>query len=312
MSIREDRIHSELNFKEKDIREVKYIWNYLCYHHPKYMKNKSRQPSSLKFYIEDLNNYINSVSSSYTYDNFSEAKEEYSRIKIEDSDFTWIDTSNPRLCNWVWFMIKMSDKHGCLGNWSTQQVSIDFELKEMPASFINNYSPPQIAIKPKEQFDSIVSYFDMIEIGKRTKLGIINTLRKNWNYVNGFSFKWLDVKDKAQCEWAWDYISKSNRISEFHKLKVRDLLNPSNHKQQRDMAIAMFDSWPAISDSKELFLRDMRKSWSQQKYRMKQSDKKSYSFLLKPETKAMLDEMAEKESMKQSEYLDLLIRSSYV
>jgi len=300
-------------FKEKDMREVKYIWHYLCHVDPENMVNKDRQPSDFNTYIEDLNKYkASSASDITTFHNLKEAMSEYSRIRLEESSFSWIDTSNKRLCNWVWLIIKQGNEYGCLGSWKNQTISIALDGKDLSADFINEFSLPSISVLPKEQHESIVSFFDMINLGVKTKQAIMDTLRVNWSDVNSFSFKWLDANNKAQCEWAWEYINKSDRLNNLYKHKISGLLLPNNHKQQRDMTIAMFDAWPAIVDTKELFMRDMRKSWSQQKYRMKQTDKKSYSFLLKPETKAMLDEMAEKESMKQSEYLDLLIRSSYV
>ena len=124
---------------------------------------------------------------------------------------------------------------------------------------------------------------------------MLSKIRLNWS--------WLDEKDKEQCEWAWDYLSKKNRAIL--------LCNSMPSDSRYDHIITSIDLLNDSHIDKVSLLEKMNKAWNQKSQRDKLSSKKSCNFVLDLKVKKKLDEIAKCYDLKINKTIDLLIDNEY-
>lgn len=95
------------------------------------------------------------------------------------------------------------------------------------------------------------------------------------------------------------------------KEKTEPLLTPSSKAPEIKTPIDLieyFDGFPHTKDSKQLFVNNVKKKWSQKKYREKNSTKKQKNFLLSEVTIKRLEKIAKMHDISQTQALEILIR----
>jgi len=115
------------------------------------------------------------------------------------------------------------------------------------------------------------------------------------------SLKWLDQNNTDDCKWCYEYMINSKLL--------KDIFKPSEHDYFWALAAAI-DLTLEPRDIKLLMLQ-MKKSFSQRKYREKHPELKAYSIKMTQETKDKLDEIVSKKDKKIHKIIEELIEREY-
>ena len=196
-----------------------------------------------------------------------------------------------------------------------QIFTINALQKIEPAeSILNNYGTSVM--------DSIYSYFDFLSFqGKPLelgyKVGFLARAKTIWDAVrekDGYS-KWLKEDDVKQIE-------KARLSLERDKRYVDANIDNSNYSEIRSRVLASIDliDHPIDiatsqnykqSDTKTLFIRNMKNAWVQQNRRDQGKTKKPFHLPLTVSTHANLVELAEINNLTTSKQLEELINSAH-
>ena len=170
--------------------------------------------------------------------------------------------------------------------------------------------------------DSIYSYFDFLSFkGKPIKLDLkvdlLARAKVMWDAVcekDNYS-KWLKEDNVKKIEKACEYLKNNNRYVDAN-------IHNSNYSEIRSRVLASLDliDHPTDiatsqnykqSDTKVLFIRNMKNAWVQQKQRDEGKTKKPFHLPLTVSTKANLEELARFNNLKTSQQLEELINSAH-
>ncbi|EOX1002138.1 hypothetical protein ACO4GX_004477, partial [Yersinia enterocolitica] len=76
----------------------------------------------------------------------------------------------------------------------------------------NYFDLPLYPVSHQERVQSIVDFFDRIDIPLINKINLMSFIRNEWHARYYFRNNLpLTEKDKKKCDWAWDYINKDKR-----------------------------------------------------------------------------------------------------
>lgn len=149
--------------------------------------------------------------------------------------------------------------------------------------------------------DLTIAAIDTWQIDKTKKSEIINQIRSEWetHIESDHLFKWFDDPDeKEKLNTAWEITKDKYSFLVFHQ----------NQPQERDDFIILLDSILITTPEKILLMNSIKKRWSQNKYRAKNTGKKQYNFILSDKTIKRLDKLADKHDLKRTQVLDILLK----
>lgn len=238
---------------------------------------------------------------------------EFVRLFCMDIDsFEWVDTKNPRLCNFVWSYIRL------IINDRNEMNPYTLNIKKetiIPSSTSNNgeflrdrtlYQNLQFDTSPpnsESKKNIIINYFNFLCDTKQHKERILEKIKSKWSECSKrIDVKsWLDINNNEL--WAWDYLHKGISPSWFvvHDKKT-DHVNG---------VITTFDLLNDIPDTRELLLTRMRSAWSQKAYRDKNNGKKTVSIVLSEDIINKLDFICGNTDRRKNEVVTRLIRDEY-
>lgn len=207
---------------------------------------------------------------------------------VPEEHLQWIDKENHRLLIW------------CINNLSRN-------VRERRHSQLTSLSMPYLSrTLAGKRYESIITAIDIWETNKEEKINFLLQNKNEWsNYKTpDKEIKWLNSKDKDQIVWAWEYLEKHQKSFRVPK--------PDDMKECYDLVLASFDDLsyghPA---AKKLFLEQMKRTWSQKKFRDSGKAKKPYYLPLTIKTREKLEWLADNSGQKPAEILEQLIEESY-
>lgn len=229
---------------------------------------------------------------------------------VSETNFSWIDTKNDRLCNYVWSYIRSLTKDP-ITSASTIDVGvkIDGVFEETGNSHLyktwNLDSCPTNNISKK---NCIISFFDVLNSTHEQKIKNISILKIKWQAAS----QKIDVEswiDKCDDKWAWRYL--------FENIKTGSnrppiwFINKDNSSTIKDCIITLFDLLNEIPPARELMLRKMKSAWAQKSFRDKNNGKRSVSVVLPEKIINMLDDICMKTDRRKNEVIIRLIHEEY-
>jgi len=190
--------------------------------------------------------------------------------------FDWINTRDTRLIAWIFNELR---------------------IKNIPVS--PSFPPPQ------EARDELIHTLDIWNVNTESKSHLLQELKGKWSMMrtNDEQTKWLDKNNPNQSSWAWKYLLKNMRAytplipisaDELHTATLVSLDN-------------MVHTHPA---EKILFIKQMKKTWSQKKYRDSDKAKKQVSIPMTSNTKAKLEAIATSQGLSIGEALKKIINET--
>jgi len=266
-----------VTFSIKNDRECNWIFKYIC-----------SLPNS---HISDLDAIISPEARKQTINdslddlkmNFADRKDWVDRISarcaealIPESEFEWIDEQNEILYRWL---------HAYL--------------------IFHHVAPFMNAVNFEEYRKDIITFFDISLKTRLEKQNFLSQLKGYWEiyFRVGEKFKWLDKNDRRLVEWAWNYFKSNNIPLGFTSF--------SKESEVYVGLIVMFELWEAHTDTKKLFIFNMKKALSQKKQRDKLDGKKAYNIVMSEDIKQKLDALAKEQDRKINQTLERLINKEY-
>ena len=281
--------------KTKDERLLIYYENYIFKHLNIDIKNRGDTyiNEAVDKYFENINEH-----NQFICDMESSAKQ----YILPKEKFDWIKVDE-RHCFFIWLSVRnrynpdltVSQYRDKRIKWNEQTLYDQMRLDINPAS-------------TKARYESIIRFFDTLGASVNDIELYFSFLKEALNNINSYSFTWLDEKDEEQCQWAWDYIKKSD-----NGIYNRYIQTPIGENERYLFVIASFDYWYAHADTKLRFLDKMRNAWMQKKHRSKQvkENRKPLNTNLDEEVKKRLNLLAKLQNKTISETLEDMINQAY-
>lgn len=248
----------------------------------------------------------------------ADLKECFDVSKVPPGELEWINQVDLRVVAYVRHLIII---YGDLLAPQMGKLNITYQLsyKELPKvedvlkfvhpSHMNTFTSSTSNQSPrndKEFRQSLKHFFQNWEAPLIAKKPWIDKFREVQAVIEPFekSFKWLDVKNATQIDWAFEYITKLI----FFRPSFQ-MLDPN---LKRIATILAFDFWTVPRADKELFLIKMRKAWSVKKFRDKNKRKKSFNFLLDSSMEKKLDDLVSRTGKTKNEIIELCVNEAHL
>ncbi|WP_429019673.1 hypothetical protein [Aeromonas allosaccharophila] len=229
---------------------------------------------------------------------------------INETNFSWIDTKNDRLCNYVWAYIRSLTIYP-IGSPSTMDIGVRIDGAFDISNSLHMYNILNLDLSPTNNASKkncIISFFDIINMTNEQKVIDVAILKNKWQIAS----QKIDVKlwiDKCDNEWAWSYLFENIKTG-INRPPVW-FINRDNSSTIQDCIITLFDLLNEIPPARELILRKMKSAWSQKSFRDKNNGKRSVSVVLPEKTISMLDEICIKTDRRKNEVIIRLIQTEY-
>ncbi len=233
----------------------------------------------------------------------------YERSKIPSSESKFIFKLNQRLKNLIWLLIRNIVPSFFTGE-PTKKIPQEYDYKKLsqyllPGPIYSHYTLQPHPLSDTEKNTAIKDFLFIWEASAEFKRQYLKDFREQITHIQTFNtaFRWLDCKNAEQCEWAYRYLEKRGIFQENYPTGSTTLLF--------DAIVVSFDYWETSYEAKKLFLNDIRRAWSVQKFREKQVGKKPYNFVMKKNMAKMLDNLAKAAETSKSEIVEQLITNAH-
>lgn len=170
---------------------------------------------------------------------------------------------------------------------------------------IRNMGLPETPCGLRQLKDTIKSYFDSLDIPQGIKELLIDHIKTDWFNQNSDWLSWIENKNKAQIDWAVEYMRG------HFKSEDNDILHYYNSSSALNRIYGFFDIILTSNESRELFVIKMKKAWSQVRYRESVKDKKVINTYVSNDVKEKLKEIVRSSNKKTTEVISDLIRREY-
>jgi hypothetical protein len=184
-----------------------------------------------------------------------------------------------------------------------------------PAPSAGTWIRPPQAIRPTrlvttaERFDEFLLAIDLWPESRDNKLKFLASLKDRWakertppkesKWFNPDKYRQLD-----QATWAWEYLIRAKRACL--------IAPPSNQQELTAAVLASFDLfWRLSTAERTVFIEQMKRTWSQKKYRASDKAKKPYYLRLTRQSREKLAWLAKFQERKDTEILEDLIEFRY-
>ncbi|EPO2956145.1 CopG family transcriptional regulator, partial [Vibrio cholerae] len=229
--------------------------------------------------------------------------------KISEGDIEWILKDNQRQCYYILFMIIFCDDINTLIHqaYNYHEYIIEGKIinkkcsKECALMFY--HFKPTIIHNLETLYDHIILYF--ISLDRNKAITQLDFLKSAWsNALKNNNHNWIDKSNQDQVDWIIEYYRK-NKIELW-------FINNEDLDSKYHTCISILDLWQEnehISKigSKDYFIEKMKRSWSQQKYRLNVKNKKSINFRVEKETEKKLNKLCSDLKLTKSQLIELAI-----
>ncbi|EOR09490.1 hypothetical protein F896_00982 [Acinetobacter genomosp. 15BJ] len=253
-------------------RDINWIWNF----NKLYQYHPYVQSSSILEKRKIVHNLFNNERDGAYF--LERTLREKDNFLINEKDLAWIKTSSERM---IIFTINTLIKMNNLYVFNLIQTND------------RNY---------------LIELIDSINLSKDLKINQINQIKSLWaNFESkDKDIKWLNDKNIEQVSWAWDYLKKTNNLVFLPNQPTESL-----HRYFYVLASLDFMGFLKNSDAKQLFLNNMKKTWSQKKYRDSGKIKKPHHLPLTKNRHEQLKNLAEYFNKSIPDVLDFVIDKVY-
>lgn len=188
---------------------------------------------------------------------------------------------------------------------------VDFLITGIDCSF-TLLNPPSHSNDNNEQI-YLIDYYDF---NLEHKLTIINNTKRLYQsiFTERKYTDWIDISDQDQLYWAADYLKKAARLVEV------PLFLAQNNEDIFAQICASLDTIDNLHNinyqytptaNKKFFISNMRKAWSQKKFRDKKDAESAQEYFLTRRHINKLKKLADEYGVSSKEYLQQLIDEAY-
>lgn len=245
-------------------------------------------------------------------------KETSASYLIEESALSWL--KDKKAACWAWCYIKNQNKPIPLppdsylqANTSVNNTGV-VSPEHMPTDIPPFYSDtgiPEPELNPKGLLEAVTAFFDHWLVERHIKHGEADKLRRMWEALNQRAemkkspFDFLDGGNSDAIEWCWSYVA--NKMLGINWLRF----SATSDSDRRALLDSLYQVWECPPDTRKLFIHELRRAWSQRKFRAEQKQRKLFQAYIAPRTKEKLSQLAKEGGMKMNEILERLIEDAY-
>lgn len=245
-------------------------------------------------------------------------KETSASYLIEESALSWL--KDKKAACWAWCYIKNQNKPFPLPPISHFQANVSVyhptfvDSEYMPADIPPFYSDtgiPEPELSPKGLLEVVTAFFDHWLVERHIKHGEADKLRRMWGALNQrvemkkSPFDFLDGSNSDAIEWCWSYVA--NKMLGINWLRF----SATSDSDRRALLDSLYQVWECPPDTRKLFVHELRRAWSQRKFRAEQKQRKLFQAYIAPRAKEKLSQLAKERGMKINEALERLIEDAY-
>ncbi|QXZ19417.1 hypothetical protein [Lelliottia amnigena] len=250
---------------------------------------------------------------------FNQAVKETSAFYlIEESSLSWL--KDKKAAYWAWCYIKNQNKPFLLPPNTHFQANASvyhptfISPEHMPADIPPFYSDTGILepeLSPKGLMEAVTAFFDHWLVERHIKYGEADKLRRMWGALNQRAemkkspFDFLDGRNSDDIEWCWSYVA--NKMPGINWFRF----NATSDSDRRALLDSLYQVWECPPDTRKLFMHELRRAWSQRKFRAEQKQRKLFQSYIAPRAKEKLSQLAKERGMKVNETLERLIEDAY-
>ncbi|EMI4326494.1 CopG family transcriptional regulator [Vibrio cholerae] len=239
-------------------------------------------------------------------------KDERQKNKITFSDFEWVKKDNKRQCLYLFCML-LTFNNSCeklmssLESHKTNFIELIIEKKinEKDHPILKHFKP-DIIHNFSLIYEHLLLYF--LSINKYSAIRKMDRLKYLWSMaIKDENYSWIDKKNTTQINWIIEYLKKSN-------IELWFIKNNEDIDYKYYSCLTLLDLWqedyfiPNIG-SKDYFIEKMKRSWSQQKYRLSVKDKKSINLRVDKEIEKKINKLCADSKLTKSQLIELLLEN---
>lgn len=147
----------------------------------------------------------------------------------------------------------------------------------------------------------IIASIDLHDVDLSVKAGIVDMMKFRWNeHIKSDSiFKWFKIEQEvSRCQFAWDWLIEKRTSATYGQPPI------STYAE----LLLFFDKIRVGDAEKKQDVTEIKRRWSQRKYREKMVGKKQYNLLLSDKTIVDLDNLAVKYGVSRPHIVAALIQ----
>ncbi|MCG3728102.1 hypothetical protein [Vibrio cincinnatiensis] len=283
---------------------------------PNRLNLKSEFENDVKFISSNL------ITSSI---NIESIIEKLNNTGVIKSDLLWIDSSNIRQCYYLASCLYLSNIFHQITNEIIPLEEKDFDFEHLVINRLNEFENTSsinlstfsfkehltlnIESSPNIMYDHIL--LDIIVNSMLLNKNYQQQLKVFWLNANTIKYQWLDVKNKQQVDWAYCYLKKNHISGWFLPEADRE-----DYIHKYYSSIVLLDLWPASQKINGLgnkfeFIEKMKRSWSQQKSRLKNKNKKTFTFSMESNVEPKIEKLCKDNHINKSKLIEKLINDAF-
>lgn len=160
-------------------------------------------------------------------------------------------------------------------------------------------------------YDNFIYELDKLNLDLKEKNDLIEQLKSEWYKTkkNDTLEKWIDKKNTEQLNWICEYLNKKEIQNTCLNLELIGW--KTNSDQYSSILFKLSEFSFNHSDSRQLYIDKMKKSWAQKKFRDKGKTKKPHHLPLTKESIRQLQQLSQLMNMKEQEIIETLIEEKY-
>lgn len=246
-------------------------------------------------------------------------KEKSEKYLIDKNKVAWLKDKNAAC--WLWCYIKHASQFTIPFNGTTPTpigMNLPDRVEFFPQRYIVSWIPafyghtgiPEPEIKTPNLTDAVIAYFDHWLIDKETKHVEIDNLHRYWVALNNSKieinpFAFLETGDSEGITWCWNYVANKIPVIQWNQFYT------VSDSEKRMLLTSLYLVWNCSPDTRKLFVYELRRAWSQRKFRAEQKTRKLFQAYIDPRQKEMLTILAKEKGMKINELLERIIDDAY-
>ncbi len=238
-------------------------------------------------------------------------KERRLKETISQSDLEWIIKHNHRQCLYLFLSLLIHEQEtSILARIITPEIYNNKKSLTNISTILNRsileHFNPEIEHNFDLMHEHLLLFF--ISINKNIAIALMDTLKAEWSKaLKNNNHDWIDKENTYQINWIIEYFKKSNIEPWF-------INNNQDLYFKYYLCVVLIDLWQQDDfiekiGSKDYFLDKMKRSWSQQKYRLSVKDKKSINLRVDKDTEKKINKLCADLKLTKSQLIELLLKN---
>ncbi|HGS4987283.1 CopG family transcriptional regulator [Vibrio cholerae] len=238
-------------------------------------------------------------------------KERRLKETISQSDLEWIIKHNHRQCLYLFLSLLIHEQEtSILARIITPEIYNNKKSLTNISTILNRsileHFNPEIEHNFDLMHEHLLLFF--ISINKNIAIALMDTLKAEWSKaLKNNNHDWIDKENTYQINWIIEYFKKSNIEPWF-------INNNQDLYFKYYLCVVLIDLWQQDDfiekiGSKDYFLEKMKRSWSQQKYRLSVKDKKSINLRVDKEIEKKINKLCADSKLTKSQLIELLLKN---